>query len=50
MGGLVYASGTAGEMTQTPPNTTGDQVQVLGYAATAKIIYFNPNLMVLELT
>lgn len=34
-GGNIYLSATAGGLTQTPPSTTGDKVQVLGYALDA---------------
>ncbi len=38
IGGTIYLSVTAGGMTQTPPATTGDKVQVIGYALTADIM------------
>lgn len=34
-GGTVYLSTTAGGLTQTAPSTTGDKVQVIGYALDA---------------
>lgn len=43
VGGKLYLSTTAGEFTQTPPSGSGDQVQVLGYAVSADIIFFNPS-------
>ena len=46
--GQIYVSGTAGDMTQTPPAGIGDQVQVVGYAHTADVIYFNPENTVIE--
>ncbi len=42
-GGLVYASETTGAITQTAPSGTGDIVQVIGYAVSAIILYFNPS-------
>jgi len=48
VGGLIYMSTTAGGITQTAPNATGNQIQVLGYATALDTIYFNPNLMLLE--
>ncbi len=45
IGGLLYAdTTTAGGMTQAAPSGSGDVVQVLGYAVTADIIFFNPSL------
>ena len=49
-GGLIYASCTAGELTQTAPAGTGDQVQVVGVALTADIILFNPSLELVEIS
>lgn len=40
-GGLLYASTTAGELTQTPPVGPGDVVQEIGVAITATMIYFD---------
>jgi hypothetical protein len=48
IGGLVYASTTAGELTQTPPSGTGDQVQVLGVAYSADEISFQPSPILIE--
>ena len=48
IGGILYASGTAGEMTQTAPSGTGDFVQVLGGALSADVVYFNPSLTLVE--
>lgn len=47
-GYLLFASGNAGEMTETAPNTSGDQVQVLGYAVSAHVVYFNPSYVLVE--
>jgi hypothetical protein len=45
VGGILYASAaTAGLLTQTAPSTSGNQVQVVGYAYTADIVYFSPSL------
>jgi hypothetical protein len=38
VGGTIYLSDTAGGLTQTAPSTTGDKVQVIGYALTADIM------------
>jgi len=48
VGGILYASGTAGAMTQTAPSGTGDFVQALGIALTADVVYFNPSLTLVE--
>ena len=47
-GGLVYVSTTAGTLTQTAPSGTGDQIQVVGIAVTADILFFNPSLVLVE--
>ena len=41
VGGTIYLSDTAGGLTQTAPSTSGDAVQILGWAITADIIYVN---------
>jgi hypothetical protein len=41
-GGDIYVSTTAGGLTHTVVSGTGDQVQKVGFAWTADIIYFNP--------
>jgi len=46
--GYIYLSTTSGQITQTAPSGSGNQVQVLGVADTSDTIYFNPNIMVLE--
>ena len=43
-GGVLYASTTAGAMTQTAPSGSGAVVQALGVALTADVAYFNPSL------
>jgi hypothetical protein len=47
--GLIYASATAGQLTQTAPTGTGKQIDVVGVAITSHIILLNPNYMILEL-
>jgi len=41
-GGDLYISITTGALTQTAPSGTGDQVQKVGFAWTADIVYFSP--------
>jgi hypothetical protein len=48
VGGTMYLSETAGDMTQTAPSTDGAFVQVLGIALTADVVYFNPSLDIIE--
>ena len=44
IGGSLYISkDTAGALTQTKPSASGQQVQAVGVAITAKIIHFNPS-------
>ena len=43
VGGLIYASTTAGGLTQTAPSGTGDQVQVVGVAYHADRMWFAPS-------
>jgi hypothetical protein len=38
-GGIIYLSTTAGQWTQTQPATSGDKVQVIGYAIDADTMY-----------
>jgi hypothetical protein len=49
-GGLVYASITAGALTQTAPSGTGDQVQVVGVAYHADKIQFSPAPVLVEVS
>lgn len=49
-GGLIYASVTPGELSQTAPVGSGDQVQVVGVASHADFIYFNPSLELVEIS
>ena len=48
VGGFLYVSTTAGSLTQTAPSGSGDQVQVLGIAVTADIIFFNSSCVLVE--
>ena len=48
-GGLIFISPTTGMLTQTRPSTTGQQVQIVGYATKSNTLFFNPNLMLIEL-
>jgi hypothetical protein len=47
-GGLIYADVTTGALSQTAPSGSGDQVQVVGWAKSADILYFNPSLVLVE--
>jgi len=42
-GGLLYVAGAAGLVSQIIPTDPGEQVQVIGVALTADIIYFSPS-------
>ncbi|GAH38886.1 unnamed protein product, partial [marine sediment metagenome] len=42
IGGAVYASETAGELTQTEPELTSNVVQPVAYAEAGTLIFFNP--------
>jgi len=46
----LYVSWNAGEITQTLPNTSGDQVQIIGYPIASKIIRFDPDSTVVEIS
>ena len=48
-GGTLYASTTAGGITQTAPSGIGDYMQPIGFAITSAIIYFNPNTLFIEI-
>ncbi len=51
VGGMIYVSDvTAGSGTNTVPVSSLHQVQCVGYATAANSIYFNPQLLVMELT
>jgi len=47
-GGLLFVSDTVGTLTQTAPSSTGQQIQIVGKATTADVIYFNPSLVIGE--
>ena len=47
---LVFLSTTVGTVTQTAPSGTNDVVQVLGFAMSDDVLYFNPQLHVIEHT
>ena len=50
--GLIFVAitGTTGNtLTQTAPSATGEQVQLVGYAFSADVMYFQPNLMLVEI-
>uniref|UniRef100_A0A6M3KHM8 Putative tail protein n=1 Tax=viral metagenome TaxID=1070528 RepID=A0A6M3KHM8_9ZZZZ len=47
VGGAVYLSTTGGEFTQTAPSGAGDVVRIVGYAAIADVIYFDPAALTL---
>jgi hypothetical protein len=49
VGGLIYASTTAGAISQTAPSGGGDQVQIIGYAYSADVMFFNPQYSLLEI-
>lgn len=42
-GAQLFLSETDGTITETAPSTSGSKVQVIGFAETATIIYFNPD-------
>jgi hypothetical protein len=44
VGSPLYVSETPGQMTHTPPATASACRQCVGFAMTAKIVRFNPNL------
>lgn len=48
-GAVLYASTTAGAITETAPTGSGDQVQVVGIAVSADVIHFNPSPNLIEL-
>lgn len=47
-GSALYVSATVGTFTHTAPTTSGQQVQKIGYAYTADIIWFDPDLLIIE--
>lgn len=49
VGGLIYASTTPGALTQTAPSGSADIVQIVGVATHADRMYFNPQLVTVEI-
>jgi len=45
-GSVMYASTATGEMTQTAPAASGDQVQIVGIAMSTTTIFFKPSYSV----
>ena len=50
VGANVYVSTTAGTLSTTAPTGTGKQVQIVGVAISADVVYFNPSMDIMELT
>jgi len=48
-GGAVHVNITNGTLSQVIPSASGNQVQRVGIAYTANILYFNPDMTVLEI-
>jgi len=48
IGGLIYASTTPGEYTQSAPNGSGDQIQIVGVAYHADKMIFDPSPVIAE--
>lgn len=46
--GKMYISTAIGEMTQTKPSGSGDQVQVVGWALSADTVFFDPDRTTIE--
>ena len=46
--GLIYLSTTTGAVTQTAPSADGEMIQVVGYAITDDVMFFNPQLHWIE--
>lgn len=44
VGGVLYVSETPGGVVQTAPTTSGAQVQAIGYAYSADVVFFMPSL------
>lgn len=47
-GEFLYVGETAGAIVSTAPSDAGDQVQRIGIAYSAEIVYFKPDLTVIE--
>jgi hypothetical protein len=50
VGGEVYASTTAGGLTQTAPTGVGDFIQPVGLAVSSSVVHFAPDLTAVEIT
>lgn len=48
--GFIYVHTTGGNPTQTMPSGTGKQVQILGVAQTANIIFITPSFEIVEIS
>lgn len=48
-GNILYVSETAGEITETRPNSLGVFVRIMGYAISSDEIYFNPDVTWIQL-
>jgi hypothetical protein len=48
-GNQIFISPTTGMLTQTSPSAAGQQVQIVGYAVKSNTMFFNPNLILIEL-
>lgn len=48
-GAMVYASPTAGGVTSTAPSVAGQQLQRVGVAKSADILFFDPSIDVGEI-
>jgi len=46
---MVYTSATAGGVTSTPPSAAGQQLQRVGQAKSADILFFDPSIDVGEI-
>ena len=46
---FLYVDVTPGVITATKPSGSGDQVQVIGYAVSSTVIYFKPDLTLVEI-
>lgn len=50
VGGYMYVHTTAGDLTQTAPTGSGDQVRKVGVAVADATIWFNPDSTVVEIS
>ena len=49
VGDFIYASVTAGGLSQTAPTASGDQVQIVGFATAATKMVLYPQLVLVEI-